>query len=160
MSEVRRIRHQLCAAFDGTPWHGPALLDLVGTVEALEAEAHSVRDAHSIWELVLHMTYWRRVALEALAGISIAAHQPNTPEDWRTPDGPDDDAWREALEDLRRTQDDLLAALDGLGDDRLEESVPGREYNLYVLLHGILQHDVYHTGQIAMLRKTYDEIPW
>ena len=155
MSEIRRIRDQLSAAFDGSPWHGPSLWDLLADVKALEAQSHPVRDVHSVLELVLHMTYWRRVVLEALAGTSIAAHQPNTPEDWRSPEGPDNDAWREALEALRRSQDELLAALDGLGESALEQRVPGRDYNVDVLLYGILQHDVYHMGQIAILRKAY-----
>ncbi len=160
MSEVRRIRGHLRATFDGTPWHGQALSEILDGVEALEASAHSVTDAHSIWELVLHMTYWRRVALEALAGKSIAAHQPNTPEDWRTPGETTDEAWQETRDALRRTQDELLAALDDLDDGRLTENVPGREYSFYVLLHGVVQHDVYHAGQIALLRKGYMEIPW
>ena len=97
---------------------------------------------------------------EALAGVSIAAHQPNTPEDWRLPEDETEEAWGEAREGLRRSQDELLAALDGLDDGRLEEIVPGRDYSVYVLLHGVVQHDVYHAGQIALLRKSYSDVPW
>ena len=160
MSEIPRIRDQLRAAFDGSPWHGPAVWQLLEGVGAREAATHVVADAHSIWELVLHMTYWRRVALEALAGDSIAAHQPNTPKDWRRPAEETEEAWGEAREGLRRTQDELLAALDGLDDGRLEEAVPGRDYSVYVLLHGVIQHDVYHAGQIALLRKAFNDVPW
>ncbi len=153
MSEIRRIRGQLRAAFDGSPWHGPAVWKVLEGVEPAQAAARPVADAHTIWELVLHMAYWRRVALEALAGDSIAGHQANTPEDWNQAEETTEAAWREAREALRGTQDELLAALDGLDDGRLEETVPGREYPFYVLLHGVIQHDIYHAGQIALLKK-------
>ena len=159
MSEVRRIRGHLRATFDGTPWHGASLWKILDGVGAHEASGHWVADAHSIWELVLHMTYWRSVVLEALAGRSIAAHKPNTPEDWRTPDDTSEAAWQETRDALRRTQDEILAALDDLDDERLQEDVPEGKYSFYVLLHGIVQHDVYHAGQISLLRKGYQEVP-
>ena len=154
MSEVRRIRAQLRATFDGEAWHGPPLWSILESVEPRQACEHPIPDAHSIWELVLHITYWRSVVLEALAGRSIEKHKPDTPEDWRIPSQPTEEAWRKALEDLKRSQDELLEALAAFDDDRLREVVSGRDYPFYVLLHGLIHHDLYHAGQVALLKKT------
>ena len=160
MSETQRIRDQLRAAYDGSPWYGDSVTEILDGVSAADAAGHPVSDAHSIWELVLHMAHWRRVALEALAGQSIADYGADVAGDWRTPEKISEEAWAEARDELRRTQDELLAALATTGDERLEQTVPGREYPFYVLLHGVVQHDVYHAGQIAILKKAWSEIPF
>lgn len=160
MSEVRRIRGHLRATFDGTPWHGQALSGILDGIGALEASAHSVTDAHSIWELVLHMTYWRRVVLAASPDSRSPTTSPILPRTGECPAKRLREAWQETRDELHRTQEELLAALDSVDEDRLMENVPEREYSFYVLLHGVVQHDVYHAGQIALLRKGYQEVPW
>ncbi len=164
MSEIRRIRGQLRAAFDGSPWYGTSVAEILEGVTAEDAAEHPVSEAHSIWELVLHMAHWRRVALEALAGRSIAVYGADVRGDWRTPETTTEEAWQEARRELRQTQDELLAILEDTleeaGDDLLAQTVPGREYPFYVLLHGVVQHDVYHLGQIALLKKARNDLPF
>ncbi len=152
MSEAKRIRVQLRHAYRGPAWHGPAIRELLDGVDAATAAAHPIPGAHSIWELVLHLTYWRRAAVRALDGVPLDL---NPPEEEAFPPVGDagEDAWARALEGLEETQTALLAALKGMDDARLFERVGGREYDLYFLLHGILQHDLYHGGQIALLKK-------
>ena len=96
MSETQRIRDQLRAAYDGSPWYGDSVTEILDGVNAADAAGHPVADAHSIWELVLHMAHWRRVALEALAGKSIAHYGADVAGDWRTPEDTSEKAWEEA----------------------------------------------------------------
>lgn len=159
-TEIRRIRRQLRAAWDGSPWYGPSLTEILDDVSALAAADYPVHDAHSIWELVLHMAHWRRVALEVLAGRAISDFGVGLAGDWRRPQATTEEAWREARDELDQTQEELLAALEEVDDERLEETIPGGESSFYVLLHGVVEHDLYHAGQIALLKKAWSEIPY
>ncbi len=152
MSEVRRLRVLLRHTYRGPAWHGPALRELLDGVTAEAAAARPIAGVHSIWELVGHCTYWRRVAAGALAGGPV---DPEPPDELNFP--PVDDsgpqAWARALEALEESQTALVAGLKSFPDERLDEHVDGREFTFYFLLHGVIQHDLYHGGQIALLKK-------
>jgi hypothetical protein len=62
-------------------------------------------------------------------------------------------AWRRAVADTKRTHDQLVKIISGLSDERLRERCPGKRYDFYHLLHGVAQHELYHAGQIAVLKK-------
>lgn len=59
----------------------------------------------------------------------------------------------QAVADLQNSQTALIAALEPFTDDRLEETVPGKKFNWYVMLHGLVHHDIYHSGQISLLKQ-------
>ena len=153
MSEVKRIRVLIRTIYRGRAWHGPAIRELLDGVSAPVAAAHPVPGAHSIWELVLHMTYWRQIATAALDGGPVDEHPP-TDVDWPAVDTVNPGAWQQALDGLETSQAALVARLKAFDNDRLTEHVAGREYSIYFLLHGIIQHDIYHAGQIALLKKS------
>ncbi len=153
MNEVQRIRVMLRALYRGPAWHGPAIRDLLDGVSAETASAHPIQGSHSIWELVLHMTYWRTVATAALDGGPVNEEPPRE-LDWPPVTGTDPEGWQQAREGLEATHKALLARLKTFDDERLGENVAGRDYSLYFMVQGILQHDIYHAGQIALLKKT------
>ena len=67
-----------------------------------------------------------------------------------------DAAWSRTLEQVRRVHDELIEAVSNFPDARLAEQVPGKQgahYNFYYMLHGVAQHELYHAGQIALLKK-------
>lgn len=152
MSEVKRLRVLLRTLYRGRAWHGPAIRELLDGVSAETAAAHPIPGSHSIWELVLHMTYWRRVAAEALADGPVDEHPPAA-ADWPAVGDPTPEAWQGALDALEASQRSLLDRLKSLPEERLAEPVADRGYSFYFLLHGVLQHDLYHGGQIALLKK-------
>jgi hypothetical protein len=151
-TECRRIADQLRRAFAGDPWHGPALRDLLNGVTAEQANARPVRGAHSIWELGLHIELWARVALETVQGAPLPRLY-GTEKDWPAVADASNAAWTEAVATLFSTAESLAQAIEGLTDARLQETVPGRKYDFYYLLHGVVQHSLYHGGQIALLKK-------
>jgi uncharacterized damage-inducible protein DinB len=151
MSEVRRISLLLKHGYDGQPWYGTALCKLLSGVTAQQAAARPIAGAHNIWQEVLHAIAWRQVACRLLRGETVA--ELSESENWPEPRGGDAAAWQQTLDELAQTQHDLQAALEGLTDDRLQEKAAfGKPFSLYVLLHGIIHHDAYHAGQIALLR--------
>jgi hypothetical protein len=151
-SECLRIADQLRRAFDGDPWHGPPLRKLLSDVNATQAHTHPVPGAHSIWELVLHIEVWARAALGAIQGKPMPKIV-GTAADWPEIQNASPEGWNGAVKRLFQTKDELAAAIEQFQDARLEEIVPGRKYDFYYLFHGIIQHSLYHGGQIALLKK-------
>lgn len=150
MREVRRIVEQARRAFEGEAWHGPSLKELLADVDAARAARRPLARAHSIWELVLHLAACKDEARRRLEGEAVELSDEDAFPQVRDPSAL---AWRAALENLDRAHRELETIARGLDDDRLPGPVPGRGYDVYVLLHGVVQHDLYHAGQIALLKK-------
>lgn len=151
MTETKRIADQLHRAYAGGAWHGPALRQLLTGVTAKQAAARPLRGAHTIWELVLHVTAWKGAVLRRMQGkgtsLSAAKNFPPMPPATAA-------NWKKTQAALRVAQYDLHRAIAALPESRLRKIVPGKRYSLYFMLHGLVQHDLYHAGQIALLKKT------
>jgi uncharacterized damage-inducible protein DinB len=155
MSESVRIADQLRRAFSGDAWHGDSLLEILNGVTAAQAAARPIAQAHTIWELVLHITAWDNAARRRLKGEAV-----DLPDDQNFPTVTDsgEQEWRRAVENARRVHDKLVDAVAAFPESRLAEKVPGKEaepdwHTFYYLLHGVAQHELYHAGQIALLKK-------
>jgi uncharacterized damage-inducible protein DinB len=153
MSESARIADQLRRAFDGEAWHGDSVLEILSGVTAAQAAARPIARAHTIWELTLHIAAWDGAVLRRMGG---AAVELSDAENFPRVTDAGDAAWRAAVAQLRRVHEQLIAAVVALPDSRLDDIVPGKEgshYTFYYMLHGVVQHELYHAGQIALLKK-------
>ncbi len=151
-TECLRIADQLRRAFTGDPWHGDPLQTLLAGVTPTEAVARPLGSAHNIHELVLHIDIYVRIALEATTAGTPMPKLYRTGSDWQAVTEPDSASWNSATENLFRNADQLAQAVSVFRDTRLHDTVPGREYDFYYLFHGIVQHTLYHGGQIALLK--------
>jgi uncharacterized damage-inducible protein DinB len=151
MSRGQRIAQSIERSVSGPMWHGPALADLLEEVTAEQAASHPIRGAHSIWELVLHVTAWTEIARARLAG-SVQA-DPTPEEDWPPVRDTSAEAWRSAKERLKDAHRELAEEVSGLDDAVLISRLPGKDHTALVMYHGIIEHDAYHGGQIAIIRK-------
>ncbi|MES2734626.1 MAG: DinB family protein [Bacteroidota bacterium] len=151
-TETKRIVSLLQETFNGDPWPGLPIKTILLGISATEAIRHPIPAGHSIWELVSHMTVWRNFAAEKLQGNALFDIM-TTQEDWPLPSITSEIAWLETLSGLDSSQHKLTGLLASYKDSQLTEIVPGRTYSFYYLLHGIIQHDFYHLGQIALLKK-------
>ncbi|HEY7096911.1 MAG TPA: DinB family protein [Terriglobales bacterium] len=149
-AEIDRIMVQLTRAFDGEAWHGPAVLELLSDVDAKTAAARPIPGAHTIWELTMHIQGWEGVIRRRLGGEALTLSED---EDFPKIKDTSEAAWQAALEGLRREHKALLDVVSKTEDERLSEKVPGKNYNVYFMLHGAVQHALYHAGQIAVLKK-------
>jgi uncharacterized damage-inducible protein DinB len=152
-SESARIADQLRRAFDGEAWHGDSLFEILSGVTAARAAARPIAGAHTIWELVLHVAAWDGAVLRRLGG---AAVELSDAENFPPVRDASVAGWRAALAQVRRGHAELVAAVASLPDSRLDDMVPGKEgahYTFYYMLHGVVQHELYHAGQIALLKK-------
>ena len=153
-SEAIRIADQLRRAFYGSAWHGPAVLELLERVDAATAAEKPLADVHSIWELLLHVEVWDRAAMVRLGG---AKCQPQGADNFPPVRNATEEEWRKAVASAKRTHETLTKTVKGLSESRLRDRVPGKRYDFYHMLHGIVQHELYHAGQMAILRKAAGE---
>ncbi len=145
-NEIERIVKQMDRAFQGNAWHGPSVMKILRGITANQAAARLFPDTHTIRELVAHMTAWKRIVARRASGevVRVTAAQ-----DWPAPRG----SWADAVAALRRAHGELVRATRKLPASRVGAKVPGKSHDHYIMLHGMVQHDLYHAGQIALLKK-------
>ena len=156
MNEIERIADQLDRQYEGAPWHGTSLKAILDGVSAANAASRPLANGHTIWELVLHITAWKNEARHRLAGRAAGEPQEG---DWPAVGPTSDENWKEALERLDLAHRLLLSAVRNFPEANLptptnDPRADGLAPTYYELLLGLIQHDVYHSGQIALLKKS------
>jgi uncharacterized damage-inducible protein DinB len=163
MRELDRIAEQLERAFNGDAWYGPSVRTSLEGVDAKMATTRAVPAGHTIYELVLHMTSWtREVARHLRVGVARDPEQ----GDWPVATVADDAAWETIITALDAANTDLLQVIATLDDAVLDQCIGdvrdralGSGVSRYVTLHGLVQHHVYHTGQISLLKRAIAASP-
>ncbi len=150
MSEIDRILDQLQRSFERVAWHGSAVLELLDGVTAKQAAYRPAANVHSIEELVLHMATWKRVVSARIRG---RVFDPTAEQDWPPSGAADTARFAAALAALEQAHRELVAAAGEVDDKDLDQRGTPSGSSRYILLHGVVQHDLYHAGQIAILRK-------
>jgi uncharacterized damage-inducible protein DinB len=158
MREVDRIVEQMRLAFEGGAWHGPAVLEVLRDVDPFVAKSQSVAGGHSIWELVLHLCATQAILLRRIRGEEAGLSDDDF---WERVDSPTEENWQAALDRLTRQERELWAAVASFPEDKLDQKLmPSGTTTAYATFHGHVQHNTYHAGQIALLKKAYSEIPF
>jgi uncharacterized damage-inducible protein DinB len=150
--EVLLVAEQLKEAYEGAPWFGrniKTLLEEAGRGDVFQKP----NDQHSILELLWHMILWREFTISRIRFDDSKRMQYWEENDWRKLDHSDKTLWQKGLQLFAQVHNELVEVLQQQNDDLLIKPVPGRKYNFRKLLHGIVQHDIYHTGQIAYVMK-------
>jgi uncharacterized damage-inducible protein DinB len=161
MKETERIRDELQRSLEGDAWHGVPLTRLLEGVPAPTAAARPIPGGHTIWELVVHVTAWvREVARRLDGGVPWIPPEADWPEVKETGEA----AWQAVVADLRTAHEELRAALARFPEERLDEVVGGERdaplgvgVSWHVVLHGVAQHNAYHAGQVALLKKEIEK---
>ena len=152
MSEIANIVDEAKKAYAGNAWHGPALLEILSDVSAAQAAAKPLPAAHSIWEIVLHIAGWQGVASHRAKGEPLAEPLMG---DWPPVTDQSPEAWEKALANLGSAQQELIKQISSLPEPALKQTAPGTDYSVYFMLHGVIQHTLYHAGQIALLKRAW-----
>lgn len=140
-------------AYDHKSWHGT---NLRGAIRGLAAETAAWRPhpkRHNIWEIVTHAAYWKYAVRRRLLGEARGSF-PLKGSNWFVrPQELTEAAWKADLKLLEDTHQALRAAIAGLAPSRLREIPPGSKLNNFTVLTGIAAHDLYHAGQIQLLKR-------
>jgi uncharacterized damage-inducible protein DinB len=147
MRAIERILDQLNRAWGGPSWTGVEIRPLLDGISDEQSRLHPIAGAHSIIEVVAHMAATMDLVAYRLAG---SPRELTTEEDWRDVTQL---AWADAVEELEHAHSRLSDAIARLGVEDLDRTVAGKDYSVYTMAHGVLQHNLYHLGQIAILKK-------
>ena len=156
-SEIRLLLRMLDEAFSVKTWHGP---NLKGSLRGLTASAAAWRPGprrHNIWEIAVHAAYWKYVARRRLLGEKRGSFTLKGSNWFLRPLELSEKAWKIDLALLEQEHLKLMAAVAGLRPASLT-LVPatGKTSNL-ALIYGVANHDVYHAGQIQLLKRLQRE---
>ncbi len=150
MNEIERIVDQLKRSFDGGAWHGPAVKEVLRDVTGADANQRPIQAAHNIRELTLHLGAWEGAALRRLNGDRAEL---TDEEDWADWTDSSEEGWDRIKSDLESGHQLLLDRIESLDESRLDQPILEGMPSVYVTLHGVIQHNLYHAGQIAILKK-------
>jgi hypothetical protein len=150
------VRHYLALVdegFDHKAWHGTTLRGSLRRVSAEEAARRPARGRHNIWEIVVHAAYWKYTVRRRLSGQPRGSF-PLSGSDWFPRSAEvSEEAWRRdivLLEDQHRLLRDAVGSMSAAD---LDEVLPGSEHTRAYLVRGIAAHDLYHAGQIQLLKR-------
>jgi uncharacterized damage-inducible protein DinB len=155
MNEVERIVDQLKRAFEGNAWHGPGVMEVLSGVTAQQAMVRPFVAAHTIWELALHIGAWERACVRRLQG---ERAELTDAEDWPPIADASDTAWQQLLTTLQQGNQELRNVVQSLDPHRLDEPIVSGMPSVYITVQGVVQHDLYHAGQIAIFKKAITEV--
>jgi uncharacterized damage-inducible protein DinB len=156
-AEVDRLEDQLRRALEGEAWHGPSVLELLAGVSAAQAASHPIAGGHSIWELVLHIASDYDLMLRRLAG---EERQLTAAEDWPPCPASTEENWQQTVRELKRGNEKLRQALRDFPEERLDAPLVSESpYTAYAQFSGVTQHNLYHAGQIALLKRALAATP-
>jgi len=150
MSEIARIARLLEQTFEGKPYYGPSVLDTLVGIPATVATSKPDWSAHRIWDLVAHLTAELSYARAVIDGSAPAWIEGETT--WPMITDTSETAWQQAISDLKKANRALVRAVKRLSDDVLDQKPMRVRGSFYLMLHGTIQHNIYHAGQISLLR--------
>ena len=148
--ELERIIGQLKAAYEGPAWHGPALKEVISKITAIDATKY-IGDAHNIAELIYHMIAWRTYLIKHLEGET--AYKVSNEKNFKPFKNLYGSEWNGLKAELEKNQNNLLDLLSKQDDTLLTQKAGSGRFDYYTLIHGVIQHDLYHLGQIIMIHK-------
>lgn len=154
-TETSLLADQLRRILEGQAWHGPAVLELLADVSAEQAASHPIAGVHSIWELVLHLTSDYTLVLRRMAGDGRGL-LPD--EGWPPCPAPTEENWQQTVSELKRLSQQLRDAVREFPAERLDHLLVAESpWTAYMQFIGVTQHNAYHAGQIALLKRARAE---
>ena len=150
-NELKMYAAQLNENFSGEPWFGRNIQAILKEINE-DIVSQKPSGQHSILELLYHMINWRLFTINRLEK-STAMVKSFEENDWQVLDHQDKSLWQKGIDQLNDTQQRLLNLINTMKDEDLQTPVHERDYENRTLINGIIQHDIYHLGQIAYIKK-------
>jgi len=149
MNEVKLLVDQLKTTFKGDSWHGPNLIRTLKGISLEHAKTKYVEGRHTIWELTDHITYWLEEVYKSVKDVSNLNHDGNA---WPGM-GATEEEWMQSSRRLEAAVNMLIDELVMWTNEDLARIVPKADFSFKQMLHGVIHHNLYHAGQINLLRK-------
>jgi hypothetical protein len=143
-------------AYDTPSWHGTNLRGSVRRVTAAQAAWRPAPARHNIWEIVVHAAYWKYAVARRFTGSRRGSFRLKGSNWFERPMGTaqvTEKAWKSDVDLLNDMHATLRSVVRGLSDKDLARTPPGKKVSNFDLLAGIAAHDLYHAGQIQLLKR-------
>jgi uncharacterized damage-inducible protein DinB len=152
-NKVILLKKKFEEIYNGDPWYGDSFNSVLKDIDPEAVIKKENKGTHSISEILAHVIGWREFLLSRLSGNNFKTEQEET-FNWKRIDNNEKTAWKSLLDALEENQNRIINALEKASDELLNTPVRERNYNLEYLFEGIIQHDLYHLGQISLLKKS------
>ena len=153
--EVQSIITNLERVLNGQPWYGEAVMPMLRKIHPAVVYINPDH-SHAAIEILYHMITWAEFTLHRLQNKQDYDDKTANEMDWRMID-PKIHTWETGLKEFEQVHKQIVAELQKKDDAFLSEMVDYREYNFRFLLNGLIQHNIYHLGQIAFLKNLLGE---
>jgi uncharacterized damage-inducible protein DinB len=153
--EMQSIIRNMENVMNGQPWYGDAVMVMLKKIHPAVVYINP-KNSHAAIEIVYHMIAWMHYTVDAVTGKVTEGEIGEIPANWRGIN-PKLHTWNSALEELEQTHKELIALLQTKDDTLLSQKLPNREFNFRFTLNGLMQHNIYHLGQIAFLKNLLGE---
>jgi uncharacterized damage-inducible protein DinB len=150
MKEAERIIKLFEALYEGSPWIDVNIVGILNNITSDQAIKKIRADRNSIWEIVNHLINWRVTVLQRIQDIQGAVPDNNY---FEPVNDASDSAWKNTLHRLENSQQQWIDFLKTFSGNDFEKLVQNKTMTYYEHIHGIIQHDAYHLGQITLLSK-------
>lgn len=151
--KIKELKKKFEIAYSGGPWYGDSMKDILNEINPAIVFEKVNGKSHSIAELTAHIIGWREFTLSRLEGNNNFKINQKETFNWKRIDEGEKTAWKNILKELDKNQKKIISTLNRLDDDFLNNKVAGRRYRAEFMLEGTIQHDIYHLGQIVVLKK-------
>lgn len=150
MKEAERIKKLFEDLYNGSPWIDVTIMDTLKNISAKQAAAKITPERNSIWQIVNHIIAWRENVLFRVQGNEVTTPNNNY---FTQLENTSETEWQKALERLAHSQEQWVRFLENFDETQFDKIYPPNNMSYYKHIHGILQHDAYHLGQIVLLSK-------
>jgi hypothetical protein len=140
-------------AYDHRSWHGTNLRGSIRGLSRAVACWRPAPDRHSIWELVVHAAYWKYAVRRRLTGEKRGSFPLAGSNWWARPEEDSDGAWKRDVALLAAEHRALREAVAGFPAAKFNRLAPGSSFTFASLVRGAAAHDLYHAGQIQLLKR-------
>lgn len=145
------------SSYDKPAWQGTNVVGSLRNVDFEQAAWRQSKDRHNIWEIVVHMAYWKYRAAKRLQGIR-KNFFPYKGKDWFfKPDIISEKEWQKDKSLLKEMHTLLIKSINDFNPANLDKALSNGKIKASALIYGIASHDVYHTGQIQLIKKMYSQ---
>ncbi|TRO67240.1 DinB family protein [Christiangramia sabulilitoris] len=149
---TNEIIRAMSETFEGQPWYGDSVMRKLENVPYVIGYKTCIPESHSVAQIVGHLIAWKKFAAKKMSGCKDCHLEKDSEEDWPNIDVHSREEWEELKRELVAAQSSIYEILNEQEDDSfLQKKVDGKDYDFGALLKGLIQHDIYHLGQIGLI---------
>jgi uncharacterized damage-inducible protein DinB len=155
MTTSEKLQQELEKVLSGRPWYGTGIYDTIAKVSFEAAYEKPPGSVHNIAEIVLHMVAWTEEVMDRMNGMTAGVP---TSGDWPETGKPEEQKWQNYVDDLKLVNVNLIRIIQDFPDEQWDEPIDDQRGDRPVvtyeaLINGLIQHHIYHAGQIALLNR-------